>query len=435
MRRLPIFWKTWLISGVTLFTVAISLALISVAIISHVLNSTSEQELTELQGDLATLLTQKPVDQEALTKLTYRAGPLRIYHNNELIFPTETNSKAITPSSDLKPTTLTVATSTGKYKVELFKSPESNLTSMVDNLYQVAIPLLPIGIITSALASWIYSAYFSRRLLQLHRSIAQMNNFSYRSTGDIRPDGDELDQLHTRIEIMYHRLENAHQKLKNENSRIRQLEDERTIFTQGATHELKTPLATISLLLEGLQQGLDGYRDIDEFTTKCSVELTRMNDIINEMLELGRIQDDKTTEQSHPLTELQHVLGDYMSLLEDKQLHVIWHRYDDPILSIPAKTLRKVLSNLLSNAIKYSPAGSAIEITLTSRQLRLVNNIHDPKGLDMNTLFQPFTSSTKTGSGIGLYFVATVLNKYHLSHSCKVTKKTNRFIFNIKFTT
>jgi PAS domain S-box-containing protein len=195
----------------------------------------------------------------------------------------------------------------------------------------------------------------------------------------------------------------------------KELGDLKTRFVATASHEFRTPLATILALSETL----GAYRhkmteaEIEECLGQIKGQVVRLKDIVDEVLLLSRIQARK--QEFHPVRQNIHAM--LLSVIYEFQKrsdihHQLLYNTNEKNceMLLDAKLLRQVITNLLSNAIKYSPEDKAIEITLECTSAECVISVRDygigiPEQ-DLKHLFEPFHRAsnvgTMSGTGLGL---------------------------------
>lgn len=204
-------------------------------------------------------------------------------------------------------------------------------------------------------------------------------------------------------------------------------EQRKNDFVAMVSHELKTPLTTISsyvqiLLAKSKTEG-------DEFRmnalTRTQVQTKKMVSMIHDFLSLARLDDGKITLNKsvfelHPLIE--EVVTDAKILSTRHEIEI--SDCEDVLINADRDKIGQVLNNLLSNAVKYSPSGGNIVIGCTKEENNVKIFVKD-NGIgitkeDKERLFQRFFRSSNeqlkgvSGFGIGLYLVSEVL-RFHNS--------------------
>lgn len=162
---------------------------------------------------------------------------------------------------------------------------------------------------------------------------------------------------------------------------LRELEQLRARLITDFSHQLRTPLGLIkiactSLLREDVTFDAETRR---EFLHDIESEADRLTQIVDNVLDLGKLESGHLTLQRAP-TDLHHLITDLLQALEN---HSPRHTFvlDFPptplIADVDAQRIEQVLRNLLDNAIKYSPDGGDITITGSAQHGAIVIQITD----------------------------------------------------------
>ncbi|MDD3005098.1 ATP-binding protein [Flavobacterium sp.] len=215
---------------------------------------------------------------------------------------------------------------------------------------------------------------------------------------------DELYTLSKTINDLLNRIENAITREKQ--------------FTSDASHELRTPLAVIKGTLEVLTCKPRSQTEYEEKIKFCITEVNRMNHLVDELLFLARLENQKMELQKESTflnALILDVLTNYSDAVFEKKLIVktnftsyFYFETDSYLFSI-------VLHNLISNAIKYSTEKGQIDIKMHEDNAFIIVSIQD-YGLgipatDLDKIFNPFYRSNPSkhpeikGTGLGLSIV------------------------------
>ena len=188
-------------------------------------------------------------------------------------------------------------------------------------------------------------------------------------------------------------------------------------FVSMASHEFRTPLTAVltsASLIEkypAAEQQDKRLRHLD----RIRQSVNQLNDILEEFLSVGRIEEGKvTTHPGHlnlPIL-LRDVLADMQGLLKPGQQVTQAIDCNGPMW-LDASLLRKILVNLLSNASKYSAENTVVQVQATGRAGRLTLVVQDAGvGIsleDQARLFERFFRARNVtnvpGTGLGLYIV------------------------------
>ena len=205
-----------------------------------------------------------------------------------------------------------------------------------------------------------------------------------------------------------------HQALAHE----KELSELKSRFVSMASHEFRTPLASILALTETLSAYRHKLSDeqIDLRFDKIKEQVDYLKDIMEDVLLLGRMQA-KHIEFIPVLLDVQALCQDVIDEFKShpNRSHKIIYTSDctSQEVRLDKKLIRRVINNLVTNAIKYSPQNETVKVTLKITDDHLLLQVQD-EGIgipeaDLKHLFQPFHRATNVGtiSGTGLGLVIT----------------------------
>jgi PAS domain S-box-containing protein len=235
--------------------------------------------------------------------------------------------------------------------------------------------------------------------------------------------------LETKVEERTIILKEALQKLEQSQAELseafdkeRQLNEIKSRFVSMASHEFRTPLSTVlssaSLLSKYTQADEQEKRDRHIVKIKSSVK--NLNDILEDFLSLGKLDEGKVESQISELNLQECILDtiDEMTTLLKKEQHIEQTYEGDAIIYSDKKLLRNIIINLVSNAIKFSNEGDTIIISSMVGKDRAVIEVKD-KGIgigqeDQQHLFSSFFRGANAvniqGTGLGLHIVQRYTN-------------------------
>ena len=148
-------------------------------------------------------------------------------------------------------------------------------------------------------------------------------------------------------------------------TRLRHLETVRSDFVANVSHELRTPLTSIKGFIETLLDGgLSNEESARRFLTIISQETDRLNRLINDLLDLSKLESGRTELNQTRL---------YLAPLVEEVRQTMDARLAEKRLSFSVELgsvavwadedrIREVLVNLIDNAVKYTPEGGSIRI-------------------------------------------------------------------------
>ena len=155
------------------------------------------------------------------------------------------------------------------------------------------------------------------------------------------------------------------------NKKLEKLEHLKSEFISIVSHELRTPLTSIKNSLDILKSGRCGEitANFDKFLSMASRNVKTLSAIINDLLDLSKIEAGKMEFKFNPTninTVIEYVKTALSELANSKGLSLITEETDNlPEITADAQRLEQVLTNLVSNAIKFTPEGKTVKITST----------------------------------------------------------------------
>src|SRR3954469_2356401 len=201
----------------------------------------------------------------------------------------------------------------------------------------------------------------------------------------------------------------------------------RAEFAQGMSHELRTPLTSIAGALDIVLSGYAGPLSDPQlrYVDMARQATTRMNQLVDQLLELARAQSGSITVSATPvqLDRLaREVIDRYRAAAANKHLTIVLgaSAEDISILGDPER-LAQVLGNLLTNAIRFAPANGVIDVQgfgppLSGDALCVwVHNSGDPIAPeDHEKIFEPFSASSRRvgGTALGLSISRTIVEAH-----------------------
>ncbi|HEY3296091.1 MAG TPA: ATP-binding protein [bacterium] len=207
----------------------------------------------------------------------------------------------------------------------------------------------------------------------------------------------------------------------NDITRLRQLEGLRREFVANVSHELKTPITTIKGFVETLREGALEDKDYARtFLERISRNVDRLNAIIDDLLNLSRIerdtgQSDVKTTPGSVADVVRSAVTACFPLAEERRIALRMGRCEELTAPINATLLEQAVVNLLDNAIKYSEEHQEVEVDLyrAGNSARIVVRDHGVgiSAEHLPRLFERFYRVDKArsrklgGTGLGLAIV------------------------------
>ena len=245
---------------------------------------------------------------------------------------------------------------------------------------------------------------------------------------------DEIGVLGRNINELYQSLWQTIRSLEQENRQISKLEKERLVLLRATSHELKTPLASLRIMLENMQLNIGEYQDRDRYLAESLAQVDRLTKMVNDILRAGSLAENALRGEKKLRVDriVAEVIDDYRLLAKARRVTC---RLDLAPTFTKANydMMHHVISNLVSNAVRYSEVGSVIKVTCRQHRLVVINKCQPLTQAQLQCVFDPFyhtdsqISPESDGSGVGLYIVKMLLEAKGLEYSFSPVKQGMTF--------
>ena len=291
----------------------------------------------------------------------------------------------------------------------------ADMQSQAKNLSLQFLPYsLILSLCFSAIVSFVYAKSIKNYVVEIKSVTDQMMALDKKARLEI-DSNDEIGQLKAQINDLYETLLDSISNLELKNKKILRLEKIKYDFFKGASHELKTPLASLKIILENMKYNVGKYKNRDVYVDDCIDLVDHLTKSIQQILSVYSIENLKDDEEIVCIkNELSRVLQKYDVLIHQKELR-IQNDVKDETMYIGKTALNIILSNLISNAINYTYEKGMIQIGI-EQDYFYIQNKQDPT--------QP------KGNGLGLYIVRNLLDNYKMKYEAI---EGEDFIFKIQF--
>lgn len=232
-----------------------------------------------------------------------------------------------------------------------------------------------------------------------------------------------------------HDQKRGEEQLKRTNQALQRTNADLDTFVYTASHDLRTPIATMEGLVQLLKRKISARltEAESEYLSLMETSVTKLKRVIGDLTEITRIQKefDELAEQVSFAEETDEVLSDIQEMVAGSQV-VITTDFEVASINYTRKHLRSILYNLLSNAIKYrSPERiPAVHVCTAHRDSYVVLSIADnglgiPEALQSKLfgMFQRLHTHVE-GTGVGLHIVKRMVE--NSGGHIKVTSEENR---------
>lgn len=298
--------------------------------------------------------------------------------------------------------------------------------------------VLPYTMLGSLLVALVFSYIYSRFVTRPIRQMAAVTTTMQRLEKDAHypvNSSDEIGVLGRNINELYQNLWQTIRSLEHENKRITQLEKEKIAFLRAASHELKTPLAALRIMLENMQLNIGEYKNRDQYLAESVAQVDRLAAMVNDVLRSGSLAEQALRQEKRLRIDklITEVVDDHRLLAKTRGMTFAVNT-EPTTIRANRDMMRHVISNLVSNAVRHGDAGSVIKITCNQHELAIENACKPLTKQQPQHVFDPFyradtqAKQSPNNSGIGLYIVKILLDAKGLEYEFAPHGQGMRFI-------
>lgn len=299
---------------------------------------------------------------------------------------------------------------------------------------QISLQFLPYTLLASFLISllvaYIYARTIVAPILEIKRVTRRMMDLDAQVR--LRVDSkDEIGDLKEQINSLYQHLLTVIEDLHEKNEAILQLEKMKVEFLRGASHELKTPLASLKILIENMKENIGRYKDRDHYLGVALGIVDDLSHHVLQILSLSSVQEIREEKENIDLLQMtQTLVKDYTLLAKERKVQIdisLTHQqaYINP------SVMKLILSNLISNAIKHSTLGGLVRIGQREGELYIENSCSPEEQEKLAQFFSENASRKAKGSGMGLFVVKSLLEHEKLPYHFEM--QDDRLTFFIRY--
>lgn len=280
--------------------------------------------------------------------------------------------------------------------------------AVIDLLLQTILRITVVLELAVILFSLLYSRHFSQRMRAILNSmhIIQKGNYNQKvSVGG----NDELTILANEFNDLTERLQTS--------------EEKRRRFVSDASHELKTPLASIKLLTDSILQNDMDAETMREFVEDIGSEAERLNRMTAKLLSLTKVdsQEPPESELIRIFSTIHRVVRMLRPVAERSGVEIRTELAQDSTVLITEDDLYQIVFNLIENGIKYNRPNGSVTVTVDQTEDFARLTVADTgMGIPeeaLNHIFERFYRVDKArsrqtgGSGLGLAIVRAIVQR------------------------
>lgn len=221
---------------------------------------------------------------------------------------------------------------------------------------------------------------------------------------------------------------------------LQSMERMRSAFIANVSHDLRTPMTTISGFIDSILDGVIPPEEQEHYLRVVSDEVRRLSRLVNQLLDISRLQagERKLVKRSFDICEMgRQILISFEQKIEDKHLDVSFVCDEDRMQVFGDQdAVHQIFYNICDNAVKFSHEGGQLRLQVTRERrperggkfkvvVRVYNEGQGIPPEDQPYIFERFYKSDKsrsldkTGVGLGMYIAKTIIEAHGESISVR----------------
>ncbi len=321
-----------------------------------------------------------------------------------------------------------------KEQMKMLRDKQKELTAITENMQEGLVVLdensaiLSINASARALFQVTNEECFGKHILNLNRSDGFQKAIARAQNGEAQEEVLELDakyyQLFANPVFENEKVKGVVLLILDITERW-QAEKMRQEFSANVSHELKTPLTSISGYAELMKNGLVRPEDIVDFSGRIYKEASRLITLVEDIIELSRLDEGEQglTLERMDLTALCKGVAARLEDQAKKNKVLITVSGDAADIIAAPHLIEEMVYNLYDNAIKYNRPEGRVDVSVTQMDTHVVLTVSDngigiPKE-DHQRIFERFYRVDKShsketgGTGLGLSIVKHIAEQHH----------------------
>lgn len=302
----------------------------------------------------------------------------------------------------------------------------------------VILKILPysmvISLIVALIASYIYAKKVTTPIKEICNVTKEMEKLNKRAFCKVESE-DEIGILAYNINSLYENLLNTIVSLEDEIKNVSESEKIKVDFLRSASHELKTPLMSMHIMIENMLYDIGKYKNHYVYLEKCKDIVNELSKMVQEILDTSRLSSiENKNERLLDLSYLvEDVLVPYNIIAKSKNINIEVKLNNSFDINVDERLFTKAISNIISNAVNYTDEGKEIRVYISGKKLIIENDCKPILDEHLAHIFEAFyrvdfdRNKSSGGNGLGLYIVDQILKIHNLNYSFKSILTGMRF--------
>ena len=291
-----------------------------------------------------------------------------------------------------------------------------------------------LSLFVALIASYIYAKRITTPIKEICDVTKEMENLNKKAFCKIETE-DEIGVLATNVNSLYKNLLNTIVSLEEEIKNVSKSEKIKVDFLRSASHELKTPLMSMHIMIENMILDIGKYKNHYVYLEKCKEIVNGLSKMVQEILDTSRINTiDNKNEKFVDLSYIvEKTIEPYKLIAKTKKINIKLNIEDSFNFKTDEKLFVKAISNIISNAVSYTDEGKEIRIYIKNKKLIIENDCEPISSDHLEHIFEAFyrvdfdRNKSTGGNGLGLYIVQQILTISKLNYSFKPIPNGMRF--------
>lgn len=294
----------------------------------------------------------------------------------------------------------------------------------------IILKILPYSIFISLLIALIASYIYARKITTPIKEICdvtkKMENLNKEAFCKVETE-DEIGILAANVNSLYENLLNTIVSLEEEIKNVSESEKIKVDFLRSASHELKTPLMSMNIMIENMLYDIGKYKNHYIYLEKCKDIVSELSKMVQEILDTSKLNiiNNKNESVLDLGSLVQKNIEQYKLIAKSKKINIKMNLKESFNIKVDEKLFTKAISNIISNAVNYTDEGKEIRIYIKDKKLIIENDCKPISEEHLAHIFEAFyrvdfdRNKSSGGNGLGLYIVQQILKMYNLDYSFK----------------